>query len=34
MLKGTKVPVDIGGLLNDDKHQKEFIKNAQKMVKT
>jgi GST-like protein len=34
MLKGTKVPVDIGGLLNDDKDQKEFIKNAQKMVKT
>ena len=33
MLKGTKVPVDIGGLLNDDKDQKEFIKNAQKMVK-
>ena len=34
MLKGTKIPVDIGGLLNDDKDQKEFIKNAQKMVKT
>ena len=34
MLKGTKVPVDIGGLLNDDKDQKEFIKNAQKMVKS
>ena len=34
MIKGTKVPVDIGGLLNDDKDQKEFIKNAQKMVKT
>ena len=34
MLKGTEVPVDIGGLLNDDKDQKEFIKNAQKMVKT
>jgi glutathione S-transferase len=34
MLKGTKVPVDIGGLVNDDKDQKEFIKNAQKMVKT
>ena len=34
MLKGTKVPIDIGGLLNDDKDQKEFIKNAQKMVKT
>ena len=34
MLKGTKVPVDIGGLLNDNKDQKEFIKNAQKMVKT
>ena len=34
MLKGTKVPVDIGGLLNDEKDQKEFIKNAQKMVKT
>ena len=34
MLKGTKVPVDIGGLLNDDKDQKEFIKNAQTMVKT
>ncbi|MDA7701634.1 glutathione S-transferase N-terminal domain-containing protein [Gammaproteobacteria bacterium] len=34
MLKGTKVPVDKGGLLNDDKDQKEFIKNAQKMVKT
>ena len=34
MLKGTKVPGDIGGLLNDDKDQKEFIKNAQKMVKT
>ena len=34
ILKGTKVPVDIGGLLNDDKDQKEFIKNAQKMVKT
>ena len=34
MLKGTKVPVDIGGFVNDDKDQKEFIKNAQKMVKT
>ena len=34
MLKGTKVPVDIGGLLNDDKDQQEFINTAQKMVKT
>ena len=33
MLKGTKVPVDISSLLNDDNDQKEFIKNAQKMVK-
>ena len=31
MLKGTKVPVDIGGLLTDDKDQKEFITNAQQM---
>ena len=33
ILKGTKVPVDISSLLNNDKDQKEFIKNAQKMVK-
>ena len=33
MLKGTRVPVDISSLLNNDKDQKEFIKNAQKMVK-
>ena len=32
MLKGTKIPV-IEECLKDDKDQKEFIKNAQKMVK-
>ena len=33
MLKGIKVPVDRESILKNDKDKKEFIKNAQKMVK-
>ena len=33
MLKGIKVPVDRESILKNDEDKKEFIKNAQKMVK-
>jgi glutathione S-transferase len=33
MLKGIKVPVDRESILKNDENKKEFIKNAQKMVK-
>ena len=33
MLKGIKVPIDRESILKNDKDKKEFIKNAQKMVK-
>jgi glutathione S-transferase len=33
MIKGTKVPVDRESILKNEKDEKEFIKNAQKMVK-
>ena len=33
MLKGIKVPVDRESILKNDEEKKEFIKNAQKMVK-
>ncbi len=33
MLKGIKVPVDRENILKNDEDKKEFIKNAQKMVK-
>ena len=33
MLKGIKVPVDRESILKNDEDEKEFIKNAQKMVK-
>jgi hypothetical protein len=33
MIKGTKVPVDRESVLKDEGDEKEFIKNAQKMVK-
>ena len=33
MIKGTKVPVDRESILKNKEDEKEFIKNAQKMVK-
>ena len=33
MIKGTKVPVDRESILKNEEDEKEFIKNAQKMVK-
>ena len=33
MLKGIKVPIDRESILKNDEDKKEFIKNAQKMVK-
>ena len=33
MIKGTKVPVNRESILKNKEDEKEFIKNAQKMVK-